>query len=244
VTVPGGGAATSPGPGDGARAGQGKVKIGFFSFTEITDPGEHRSYNEWHMFDHMPEQYPLAGIVYGQRWVSTPACRAARSASGPELDPIHYVTLYLISEPVERTLREFMDLGAELHRRGRFHQHRRSLLSGPFRLIDQAAAERVLISAEAVPYRPNRGVHVSVARNAGPDPAELVTRDGVAGCWTFAATDEWPGNTWHADDLHVTVCWLDDDPIAAAGVLPAPADAVLAGPFETITPERWDWFES
>ena len=55
-----------------------KVKVGFFSFTEITDPTEHHSYNEWHMLDHMPEQYPLDGIAYGQRWVSTPACRAAR----------------------------------------------------------------------------------------------------------------------------------------------------------------------
>ncbi len=56
-----------------------KVTLGFFSFTEITDPGEHRSYNAWHQLDHMPEQYPLAGVVAGQRWVSTPACRAARA---------------------------------------------------------------------------------------------------------------------------------------------------------------------
>ena len=52
-----------------------KVRIGFFSFTEITDPAEHRSYNEWHQLDHMPEQFPLPGVVFGQRWVSTPACR-------------------------------------------------------------------------------------------------------------------------------------------------------------------------
>ena len=56
-----------------------KVRLGFFSFTEITDPSEHRSYNEWHQLDHMPEQYPLPGVVFGQRWVSTPACRRARA---------------------------------------------------------------------------------------------------------------------------------------------------------------------
>ena len=56
-----------------------KVKVGFFSFTEITDPAEHRSYNEWHQLDHMPEQYPLAGMAFGQRWVSTPACRVGRA---------------------------------------------------------------------------------------------------------------------------------------------------------------------
>ena len=50
--------------------------IGFFSFTEVTDPGAHRAYNEWHQFDHLPEQFSIDGIVFGQRWVYTPACRA------------------------------------------------------------------------------------------------------------------------------------------------------------------------
>ena len=54
-----------------------KVVAGFFSFTEITDPAEHRAYNEWHQLDHMPEQLPLDGIAYGQRWVSTPAVTRA-----------------------------------------------------------------------------------------------------------------------------------------------------------------------
>ena len=69
-----------------------KIRVGFFSFTEITDPAEHRSYNEWHQLDHMPEQYPLPGIAYGQRWVSTPACRAARAVSGaaPRPDPLRH----------------------------------------------------------------------------------------------------------------------------------------------------------
>ena len=90
-----------------------KVRLGFISFTEITDPREHHAYNEWHQLDHMPEQFPLDGIAYGQRWVSTPACRAARAASGPLLDSIHYVTLYLMTEPIDRTLREFRALGKD-----------------------------------------------------------------------------------------------------------------------------------
>ena len=101
-----------------------KVRLGFFSFTEITDPGEHHSYNEWHQLDHMPEQFPLDGIAYGQRWVSTPACRAARTVSEPPLDSIHYMTLYLMTEPVERTLAEFRQLGRDLRELGRFHRVR------------------------------------------------------------------------------------------------------------------------
>jgi hypothetical protein len=109
-----------------------KVKVGFFSFTEITDPSEHHSYNEWHQLDHMPEQYPLAGMAFGQRWVSTPACRAARAVDGALLAPVHYVTLYLMTEPIEATLEAFHALGGELRAVGRFHQHRRALVSGPF----------------------------------------------------------------------------------------------------------------
>jgi hypothetical protein len=72
-----------------------KVKVGFFSFTEITDPSAHREYNEWHQLDHMPEQFPMRGTAYGQRWVSTPACKAARLVDGELLAPAHYMTLYL-----------------------------------------------------------------------------------------------------------------------------------------------------
>ena len=82
--------------------------------------------------------------------------------SEPPLDPIHYMTLYLMTEPVERTLREFMQLGRDLHAVGRFHLHRQAHLSGPFPFLGAAVAPRVLISAEAVPYRPNLGVYVEV----------------------------------------------------------------------------------
>ena len=230
-----------------------KVRLGFFSFTEITDPGEHRSYNEWHQLDHMPEQYPLDGVAFGQRWVSTPACRAARTVSAGPLDPIHYVTLYLMTEPVERTLREFRQLGRDLHAADRFHLHRRARLSGPFPLVGTAVASRVLISAEAVPYRPNLGVYVEVeALPVGGDAAgaamirerhlsPLCAQPGVAGAWSFA------------DEHHrITVSWLDAPPLEAPGRLDplvAARDAaaatrtVFAGPFETITPWQWGWFD-
>jgi hypothetical protein len=217
-----------------------KVRVGFFSFTEITDANEHRSYNEWHMLDHMPEQYPLDGIAFGQRWVSTPACRAARFASGALLDPIHYMTLYLMTEPVDRTLREFMALGRELHEKDRFHRHRRAHLSGPFAFRSSAVAPRVLISAEAVPYRPNRGVYVVVEEGDGSAalPAACCAHEGVAGAWQFGDAER-----------AVTVAWLDAPPLAVheslATVVSARAGAtpLFAGPLETITPWEWDWFD-
>jgi hypothetical protein len=214
-----------------------KVKVGFFSFTEITDPAEHRSYNEWHQLDHMPEQYPLPGVAFGQRWVSTPACRAARAVSGAELDPIHYMTLYLMTEPLGETLRDFQRLGRELHDAGRWHHFRRAHWSGPLARRDTAAATRVAISAAAVPYRPNRGVYVTVAAAGEPlvDCASLCAMPGVAGAWSFAG-----------DERQVSVAWLDDEPLAVAPALaPAPSEGLLfAGPFETITPWQWTWFDA
>jgi hypothetical protein len=212
-----------------------KVKVGFFSFTEITDPTEHRAYNEWHQLDHMPEQFPLRGIAYGQRWVSTPACRAARAASGPRLDAIHYMTLYLITEPVDETLREFRQLGRDLYDAGRFHLHRHAHLSGPFALLDTAVAPRVLISAEAVPYRPHRGVYAAVQAASGtaPDLEAMCATAGVAGAWVFAD-----------DAQRITVAWLDDEPLQVAAALAPAGDGLeLAGPFETITPWQWSWFQ-
>jgi len=235
----------------------GKVTAGFFSFTEITDPSEHRAYNEWHQLDHMPEQYPLPGIVGGQRWVCTPACREAGRAAA-ELDPVHYLTLYLMAEPLGDTLEGFRALAVELHQADRFFAHRRARLSGPFDVTAATAAPRVRVSAAAVPFRPNLGVYVVVeAPGTAPDPpggglGDLVTVDGVAGAWRFEASTCPGADNWDAGGHRITVCYLDRDPLAVAGDLGPVLGAgwaasgsapVLAGPFESITAWQWDWFD-
>jgi hypothetical protein len=213
----------------------------------------------------MPEQYPLRGVAFGQRWVSTPACRAARAVAEAPLDPVHYLTLYLMTDPVEETLEEFLDLGRRLRRLGRFHEHRRSHLAGPFRLDDALAAPRVLVSREAVPYRPNCGVYVAVEAPAAPDRLgayvrrqreeqlpELVAQPGVAGVWTFAGAPDLGPRVWRPGNHRITVCYLDRSPLEvaaalgrvfAAGWRDAPVRPLLAGPFESITPWRWGWFD-
>jgi hypothetical protein len=232
-----------------------EIAAGFFSFTEVTRPDEHHAYNEWHMLDHMPEQYTLPGIAWGQRWVSTPACRAARAASGPLLDPVHYLTLYLVVPPVEESLVDFFRLGQELRDLDRFHQHRHAHLAGAHDIVARAAADRVLISAAAVPFRPNRGVHVRVDQHgdeawlAGDHLRALVEVPGVAGAWVFRRRPGRRGDQPRVEPpSHVTVAWLDGPPLVAAdGIagLPAGADEpVLDGPFERVEPYRWDWFDA
>ncbi len=241
------------------------VEIGFFSFSEVTDPSEHHAYNEWHQLDHLPEQYRLPGVVMGQRWVCTPACKAARPFDSEQLAPAQYVTLYLMSAPVEKTLEEFRALGSALHEEGRFHMHRRSCLSGPFALIGERAAERALVSARVLPFRPNLGVYV-IVESLTPDfadatgegaagdatvAARLCAEPGVAGIWRFVALRGFERLGFDPGDRRVTVCYLDEPPLTVAdglgeavreiwGGRPAPEHA---GPFETITPWSWGWFD-
>ena len=61
--------------------------LGFFSFTEITDPGAHEAYNLWHVFDHQPEQFTIDGINFGERWVRSPRCRAVEVAASRSSSP-------------------------------------------------------------------------------------------------------------------------------------------------------------
>src|SRR5205823_3148443 len=103
------------------------VKVGFFSFTEVLDD-RHREYNKWHLFDHMPEQFKLEGLHWGQRWVATPELIGRRLLAGDELGRTQYVTLYLITDPVQQALDDFYALARELHAKDRWFEARKSHL--------------------------------------------------------------------------------------------------------------------
>ena len=229
-----------------------KVVTGFFSFTEV-EPGEHQSYNQWHLHDHQPEQLTIPGIAWGQRWVLAPALRLFRSAS-PPLDRVHYVTLYLLAEPLGETLDRFQALARQLRAADRFHQHRTAHLAGPLPVSGMHVAPRVSISAEAVPYLPGTGIHVRVtpAHAEAGRPEALVDLPGVGGAWTFGHGRDGDGDGAGAlADLHVTWCWLDGDPAAAAAAIdevapPPPTDAPVhfTGTLAAVDPHGpWDWFD-
>jgi hypothetical protein len=234
-----------------------EVEAGFFSFTEITDPGEHRSYNEWHQLDHLPQQYEIPGVVLGQRWVSTPECSTARVYESDRLRAVQYMTLYLMAAPLEDTLERFKALAVSLRDAERFHLHRRSHLSGPFDVRHVRASERVLVSAPVVPFRPNRGVYVIVEPLEGAVASDerviayLCDQTGVAGLWSFRSLDRFEHLGWHPGRRLVTVCYLDDSPLEVASNLGRVvrdtwswrAVPELAGPFETVHPWEWDWFD-
>jgi len=120
----------------------------------------------------------------------------------------------------------------------------------------------VVLDADAVPYRPNRGVFVTAqdqaagASDAALDEArqwydevhipDLLNLRGVAGCWWFEDSD---GRT-------IRVYWLDEDPTLFVDDLEAKTPAMsmmdlrkaystlLVGTYQSIPwDSNFDWFD-
>ena len=238
-----------------------RVKVGFFSLSHRSATGDDRAYLEWHQMDHMPEQYQLPGLVLGQRWASTPACRAARAAGSDGWSQVEHVVCYLMGNPVAETIDEFFTLGRHLAELGRFPHTLPSQYRGALRLLETFAAPRVLVSSEVVPFRPHRGIYLIVEEPTDPSAQdghlqrmhvellpELVSVPGVAGAWTFGTTPSIRRPMFSDGDYRMTLCYLDDDPASVGDRLApvldgwwssAPVRPLLAAPFESMV--IWDW---
>jgi len=237
-----------------------RVKVGFFSLSGHATGGDDRPYLRWHQLDHMPEQYQLPGLVLGQRWAATPACRAARVAGAERWSGVGNVVLYLMGEPLDETLDEFLALGRRLAEMGRFSERLPSCYQGGLRLLETWASPAALVSPDVVPFRPNRGIYLIVEEatdrrrydghlqrmHAEVLPG-LVSVPGVAGLWVFATSSAIRRPNFDDGEYRITVCYLDDDPPAVAERLREPlADAwaeapvrpLLAAPYETVS--VWD----
>lgn len=238
-----------------------RVKAGVFSLTAAapTDDG----YLQWHLLDHMPEQYRLPGIVHGLRWIADGDYPANRIASHGRLREIANVVHYLVGDPVRQTLEEFVTLGRDLRENGRMPEVRPLLQIAGSRLLQWHSAPRVLVSAEVVPFRPHRGVLLIIEEPAGDRPNQwlewlhaehypaLLAMAGTAGAWMFGSTTAWDPapRGWQTNPHYTTVVYLDDDPLNTTAAL-APiieerwrsdaARPLFAGPLRSmISWEAW-----
>jgi hypothetical protein len=216
----------------------------FFSFTEVTDPTAHRAYNEWHQLDHRPENLALPGVLHGERWVRSPDCRSI-GVSAAGLDRVDYVNMYWFRSPSAPSIEEWQGLAERSFQWGRRPDIPiavRSLM-GFFQAVRGYCAPRVLVSPDALPFRPALGVYVQLSRL--PDPSGAVTQElfrwydrewipallegpGAAGAWTFASGsttfgqgEEEAGATtfrpMHQDfgRFRLLLIYLDADPVEA-----------------------------
>ena len=249
----------SPQPSDASAAvvatGQGDVVMSVVSMSQRHAEGRDAEYLEWHMLDHLPEQYRLPGLRAGTRWVSTPACRAARLASEGSFDDVDHIVQYLFAEPVTEALDGFFALGAALRRAGRMPIGLPWVQVGGWDLIGAAATPRALVGAAVVPWRPATGAYVLVERRPdghGASPSEanaLLAVDGVVGAWTWGGGARRHDRLGDTDGLSLTLCYLDGNPLdVAARMGPLLAerwsdprvDPQLAAPFHVVRAGEWD----
>ena len=238
-----------------AAFGNGDVAAAVVSMSSRHPDGLDADYLRWHMLDHLPEQYRLIGLRFGQRWISTPACRAARAASVEPFDAVDHVVQYLFAEPVEASLEDFFPLGNALGGIGRMPMRLPRVEVGGWDLAGTAAAERVLVGAVVVPWRPASGIYLLVEEAGGreaSDPADLgalVGVPGVVGAWSYAGTEPRHPRLESTAGLVMTVLYLDEPPVGVAADLAPVLDdrwsagsrtPRLAAPLELVVPGQWD----
>lgn len=212
--------------------------------------GDDATYLRWHGLDHLPEQHRLPGVRHGARWVSTPACRAARLARDDRFDAMDHLVQYLVADPLDTTLEGFFSLGQALHQVGRMPVRLPSVELGGYRLVETIAAPRALVGAAVLPWRPHRGIELLVEQGRSTEPlTALVDVDGVAGAWSYEGTAGLHRRLASTDGLRLHILYLDEDPVTVADRLRAPLarrwvdEAVaplLAAPMVTVVPFAWD----
>jgi hypothetical protein len=202
------------------------VRAGIFSLTPPAPADDDGSYLRWHLLDHMPEQYQLPGVALAHRWIADDELLAARLAADGPMGGLANLVQYYVTDPVEPTLAEFMQLGGRLRELGRFPELRPSLGVRMLAHLGWHSAPSALVSPEVIAFRPHRGVLALIEEPVGGvDPwlewlhrehlPELLEVDGVAGAGMYRASDAWQlPDRVERDDVVVTVLYLDGDPAA------------------------------
>lgn len=227
-------------------AGRGDIGTLFVSMARRHPDGHDAEYLRWHTLDHRPEQHRLSGVRASLRLVSTPGCRAARAYSDERFDAIDHVMTYFFTD--QSGLTPFLALSSALGGADRKLPLLPPVLRGVYAIDHKAAAPRIKIAADVLPWWPARGVYL-LLESGTADPADLVDVDGVGGVWTVASQDVDARLASAPAGQLLTYCFLDDDPVAVAGRLRpalearwkhADVEPVLAAPFYPMVPYQWD----
>ncbi len=243
-----------------------RVGLGLVALTGGLAPELEQANLAWHQLKHVPELYGADGVLNAQRWVSTKACREQRAIEAELLTPVESVISYLLGKPAKESYDSMLSYSQSLPREVDRPPGGEVLLDSFFEPLATAVAPRVELSAEVLPWRPNRGIYLMV--DELDDDAEALYRyrtawerqtagilatPGVAGLWLFGSDRDFPGvlASKGEGDYAITIAFLDDDPASVAGALASlanertrdlPAQALLAAPFESIPLWNWERF--
>ncbi|MGX9792734.1 hypothetical protein [Mycobacterium sp. MMS18-G62] len=227
-------------------AGHGDITTLFVSMARRHPEGADAEYLRWHTLDHRPEQHRLTAVRASLRLVSTPACRAARATNRDPYDDIDHVMTYFFTDQSGMT--GFLDLAKALSNAGRKLPLLPPVERGIYRVEDKATAPRVKIGADVLPWWPVRGVYL-LLEQGGSTAAQLTDVDGVAGVWSAASQSVDARLASAPAGQTISYCFLDDDPVAAAGRLRPVLEKrwsnngiepLFAAPFHVVVPYEWD----
>jgi hypothetical protein len=231
---------------DVLATGSGDIGTIFVSMATRHPDGTDAEYLRWHTLDHRPEQHRLTAVRASLRLVSTPACRAARAAGDDRFDPVDHVMSYFFTD--QAGLAGFLRLSDALGAAGRKLPLLPPVERGVYSVRDKAAAPRVKVGSDVLPWWPARGVYLLLETDATA-PTALTEVDGVAGLWSAESAPVGKDLASARAGQTISYCFLDDDPVATAQRLREPlrkrwndgaARPLFAAPFHTVTPYEWD----
>ena len=225
-------------------AGRGDVGTLFVSMARRHPEGRDAEYLQWHTLDHRPEQHRLSAVRASLRLVSTPKCRAARPQSvhpdAGRFAEIDHVMTYFFTDPAG--MEPFLELSRALGGAGRKLALLPPVERGVYDVRSKAAAPRVKVGADVLPWWPVLGAYLIVHEQDVPTAA-LLDVSGVAGVWSASALDVGPRLANARAGQRLTYCFLDDDPVTVAAGLEsvaAPLSPTFAAPFHAVVPHQWD----
>jgi hypothetical protein len=239
------------------------------ALSRMTDPARHRTENELFQLYHQPELRSLQQIAWVDRFVNAPDC--ARHATHEATYTLDYAAISWLRGDARagaRALSEHFERAAQLglHSRG----WAEPVFEGFFVPLKGYVRKEALLSAEALPFRPNTGAFVMLSeffRHHDADAEDvfrwydqtripqLLDCAGAAGAWTFGAREFYaPGRDLTKPTQRLTVIYLDGDPLKFAHDVAAHSKALrdttsvekilFAGPLLAIMPWKWDWFDA
>jgi len=231
--------------------------LAFFSFVSLEERSLHGDYNRWHQLDHRPENLALPGVAWGDRWEIRQ--EHAGHVGGALQGGVDFVAMYWFREPVQETVAAWDALGEASFQWGRgplIPGIRRPMLAF-FKPVKGYAAPRALVTPEVLPYRPNRGVHITVTRFDEPHALDvheahrredrelipaLLDVDGVAGVWTFSYSHPQRHSSLPFDESaadapgshRIRLVYLEEDPAIVTPKLRDVEDRFAVGVGEVI----------
>ena len=149
-----------------------RVGLGLVALTGGLAPELEQANLAWHQLKHVPELYGADGVLNAQRWVSTKACRDERAIESELLAPVENVISYLLGKPAKESYDSMLSYSQSLPREVDRPLGGEVLLDSFFDPVATAVAPRVEVSAQVLPWRPNRGIYLLIDQ-LDADPSSL-----------------------------------------------------------------------